>query len=247
MRILFISVIGLVLSIFSVLHTKADEEIIIAIDGDIAPYVYQKDLQGIDVDIIKKAAELGGLKIRFLIAPYNRLDRLFITKKVDATVHYMASAEDGFVSKKIRHWFNGIVIRKGVDASRENWKNLSWGTFPDALEALGDEANEIQKYIATAEVIDNAPQVVKMIHGRRLDIYVGDMLAFRWLFERLRPKESNVEFELIKTYKPTPHYLVFQNRENRDAFDRGLEKLKAGGYFEWILIQHVLFGDVSKK
>ncbi len=245
MRKLYTLVAGFLCSIFFAVSAMADEEIIIAIDGGIPPYVYPDTVEGIDVDIIKKAAELGGLKIKFLVSPYNRVERLLLEGKVQAAVSYTPKSEHGAVSQPIRYWFDGLIVRQGIDFSRENWANLNWSTFPAVEAALGDEILNIAPYLKTAEIIDNTPQAARMMHGRRTDVYVGDMVAFKHFFEETRPKENSVEFDVVHTYTPVPYYLMFVDKQNRDAFNRGLAALKESGQYEWIWAKHILFGSAS--
>ncbi|MCK0071176.1 substrate-binding periplasmic protein [Kordiimonas laminariae] len=225
----------------------ADDKITIAIDGGIPPYVYPDSKEGIDVDIIRKAAELGGLSIDFLVSPYNRVERLLIDKKVQAAVSYTPNSEYGAVSMPIRYWHDGLIIRRGVDFSRENWGNLKWGTFPAVEASLGEEIRELLPYLKTAEIIDNTPQATRMMHAGRMDAYVGDLVAFKHYFEGLRSEEGGEDFEVIQIYKPVPYYLMFVKPANRDAFNRGLKTLKDSGQYDWIWAKHILFGIQSAQ
>ena len=134
-----------------------------------------------------------------------------------------------------------------MDFSPENWKNLKWGTFPAVEASLGDEINELLPYLKTAEIIDNTPQVARMMHAGRMDAYVGDLVAFKHYFEYLRSEENNADFDVVKVYKPVPYYLMFVDVSHRDAFNRGLKLLKQSGQYDWIWAKHILFGMQSAQ
>jgi polar amino acid transport system substrate-binding protein len=199
------------------------------------------DGEGQEAEIIKAALAAGGIAkpIHFHVMPFTRHWKQFNT---DTRYHAVTTvpsdlALDGFRSDTYVEYQNGVAYR--VD------------TFPGGLGGAPLAAIAAKRIVAFAgaaailppmrEVSLRAPLYMErqdqvshsiMFTEGLVDVVVADELIFDFytrqvLGERYADYSKRLEFDPI--FCPTPYQMLFRDAALRDAFNKGLQVIRANG------------------
>jgi len=230
------SIIFLILT----MNILGNEKIIKVAFGDtLPPYVLKDSNSGIIVDLIKKALEKEGYKIKCYYFPSSRRVLEFEKNKVDVICDMNKNnfISGNYLSNMIYEYENILVtlaeknyeIKSEIDL--ENHTVLAW----QGADML---SNQNKKYYEIA----SQEKQVKMLYAKRVDAIIVD----RFIFEYFKNKS---EIDNGKKYlKPIEYYYLFEknkcgflfkNQKIRDLFNKNVKEIQKSGEYEKIIKKYI--------
>lgn len=216
-------------------------QLTVAISVDIAPYVMQNAMTGIEVDIATQA--LPGYQLNFVQMPYQKLQTAVAEDQADVAlgVQKFKDEEGIFYSNDFIDFVNSAITKKSAKLTIEkvadlaNHKVLAW---QDAYLELGPEFKKLfspdspqrKNYV---EVADQSEQV-KMFWDAKDAVIVIDRSIFDAMSLLTGHKPSEVEYHAL--FPETTYFKAnFEEADVRDAFNQGLKKLCKNGDYAKLL------------
>jgi polar amino acid transport system substrate-binding protein len=225
--------------------TRPIKEITLAVGMSIPPYIDSETQSGIELDIISEAfAEEGyGVQVRYLgnygiVNNFNAglIDSMLVNRSA------IISKEDTpprFSSDTIIYYHNYALSLKTSNHQVNNIKelsNLRVMGFCNATKVLEPEfALNMKSSPLYREVSVQTSQVIALYRDL-VDVVIADLRIFNYFQQKI--KQTHGEFHEVKihdVFQPSPRQLVFAHHNDRDSFNRGLQKLKASGRYQAIL------------
>lgn len=220
------------------------QELSVAIQPDIPPYVMESATKGLEVDLVHAA--LSNHKARFIQMPYGELETAvqqggavvaLAVQGTAAGVSYSA-AYLTFVNDAISKKADGLKIDSVADL-----KGHDVLTWQDAYLELGDAFRE--QYSPKSpqrgeylEFADQQEQVRKFWHQEG-SIVIIDRAIFRYFSEQMGHSMSEVElhplFPAVTNFKA-----AFKDAALRDEFNAGLTELCRTGEYAKILERYAV-------
>lgn len=213
----------------------------VAISVDIAPYVMQNGMSGIEVDIATQA--LPGYQLIFIQMPYEKLQTAVAEDQADVAlgVQKFKDEEGIFYSNDFIDFVNSAITKKSAGLKIENITNLAdhkvlaWQDAylelgPDFKTLFSPDSPQRKNYV---EVADQSDQV-KQFWEAKADVIVIDRSIFNAISQSTGHKLSEVEYHAI--FPETTYFKAsFQEPDVRDAFNAGLSKLCQSGDYAKLL------------
>lgn len=225
----------------------------VGVGSSLPPYVIPDEARGLEVDIIKEAFALSGIPVEIIFRPNLRLDADFGEGIVDAiamNVDYESPEGLGlglFRSDETVTYENyAITVKKDILlASISDLGNYTIVAFDTASKSLGKEyammAGSNRNY---RELSDQALQV-RLLYSGRTQVIISDKNIFLWWRQKLlqgnNPYNLDLSFPPIfhSLFPPAPRCVIFRDRHMRDAFNKGLLKLKRNGRFDELVKEYL--------
>jgi polar amino acid transport system substrate-binding protein len=201
---------------------------------------------GIDPDLFKAALADTG---RTFAARGESLGHIALdvsSGAIDAAVVSMIEPKRTglYYSKKFRAFENVVITRKASNLTIRSYADLKGKSISAWQGAVGQHdasyfdnlVNENPHYSETA---DQAAQY-RMMADHRVDALVMDKYIFLW-WQKQDPKREEVVFHPV--LPNNPFCIAFRDRELRDAFDEGLERIADSGERDRIFSKYI--GEIS--
>jgi|GEM_PF-1148697 len=216
-------------------------QLTVAISVDIAPYVMQNGMSGIEVDIATQA--LPGYQLNFIQMPYQKLQTAVAEDQADVAlgVQKFKDEEGIFYSNDFIDFVNSAITKKSAGlkiAKVSDLANHQVLTWQDAYLELGPEFKTLfspdspqrKNYV---EVADQSDQV-KQFWDAKAAVIVIDRSIFDAMSQAAGHKLSEVEYHAL--FPETTYFKAsFQEPDIRDAFNAGLKKLCQSGEYARLL------------
>lgn len=204
------------------------------------PYVFE-DGTGIVVDIVREALATAGHTIKPVYVPIGRGFKMFADRQVDGTtIIQESSGLKAEYSANFMQYHNRAFALKARGLSLRSLDDLrgrSVIAFQNADKYLGEAfAQRVAGQPGYKEMAQQEAQTQMLLLGRA-DVAVMDEAIFRYYQQKLvaegkvRKDAEPVAFEL---FAPTPYKAAFNDPALRDAFDKGIAKLRKNGRYDAI-------------
>lgn len=200
------------------------------------PYVFENEQRGLEYDIVAAAAREAGFTLEPHYAPMERLHLLLRRGELDAIATTNSqSGIDAYYSAPYIEYHNAAVAlaSRGYRITRvADLQHHSVSTFQRARFLLGKEfqamADGNPRYREEALQINRN----RLLYSRRVEVVVGDPRILRY-FNAQVAEQVDVRQPLTwyMVLPPTPYSVGFSLDEQRQGFDRGLEKVRASGEY----------------
>ncbi len=223
-------------------------DIRVAIGLSLQPYVIRDKNAGIEYDIIREALEAEGYRMVPVYVPFMRVSASFRHGEVDAAA---TMQEDTRIkayysdSHIVYHNYAMSLARNNfrID-SIEDLASHGIDAFQNAKVFLGPrfaEAAAHSKYYAEHA---NQAEQNRMLHAGRADVVVADINIFKFHETELADLaalgiDTHGRVAYHDIFPPTPYKVAFASETVRDAFNRGLAKLRKSGEYERIFERYV--------
>ncbi|HYD99351.1 MAG TPA: transporter substrate-binding domain-containing protein [Alphaproteobacteria bacterium] len=218
-------------------------EVKAAIGLSLPPYVIEAEKRGMEYDIVKEALAAEGHVLVPVFLPFARVVKAMQDKEVDAalTVNESSGVEAAYSDSHVTYRNYAITLAdKGVKVeSVADLKDKSVVAFQNAGLYLGDaykaavSANKSYREEAKQELQNT------LLYSGKIDVVVGDGNIFNWYNKEVAGKvDTSQKVTLHPIFEPTPYKVAFRDPAMRDAFNRGLAKLKASGAYDKIVAQY---------
>jgi len=227
------------------LNVKAGQTITMGTGISMPPYVIAEANRGIAVDIFRAAMEEEGVKVEVdyndnatLLDAFNdkALDVIFVANRETAPDTY-------FSDSPLVVFHNFAIALEQTDVKLEQIRDLRYyriGAFRLASRLLpapyGASADQSPDYREYSQQLEQ----VRGLFNKDREVLVMDQTIFRYYLSQLRRQNpgSGLYRQSYKYYDLFPksrYFAVFHNEEYRDAFNRGMEKIRKSGRYERIL------------
>ncbi len=226
------------------------EPVRLSVGLTVEPYIFNPqgasvDRSGFEVDIVREALALEGHDVEFVHEPLGRTKISFKQGHVDGVMdvkEYYPEIEGSFLSDEHVTYYNYAVSLKSRNLEISEIADLMHKrvvAFQQARIAFGEEfaamAEDNPGYL---EVANQESQIAMLFLGRA-DVLVLDRRIFMYHRNRLTEVPVDQPVSTHELFEPSNFRIAFDEREIRDAFNRGLRKIRESGRYEEIVGSYV--------
>ncbi len=223
-----------------VVHT---DEINMAFNDTIPPYIFPETDNGIEMDIIREALAFKGHTLKTRYVPLARMPIAFSEGEVDAVMSDFGqdlTTIGGFYAEPAVIFDNSLFSLKKRDFLIEKPEDIAglriisfFGAdkrFPLWLAKPNEAGNFHETYKQKLQILT--------LFADRYDLVLSDRSIFYYFLSQLRKEgkitpqaisEHRVFVEKTRDYRP-----VFRNKKICDDFNEGLQQLKTSGRYQAI-------------
>jgi polar amino acid transport system substrate-binding protein len=229
-------------------YASSAKDVVMAFSHEIPPYIFEKENNGIEIDIIAAALAYKGHTLIPRYFPLGRIPFVFSNKLVDAAMGDMGvelETKGGFYADPAVIYQNIFVTLKSSDLVITSPKDLDSVTvvsFQGAQRRYPKWLDKVQKENRLYGISDQFTQV-KLLHMRRYDVVLSDRYIFQYFFEKLKNSNDietiDVDEHNFTSNNPKDYRPVFRDKTVRDDFNMGLSKLKESGEFNRIYDKYI--------
>jgi glutamine transport system permease protein len=225
---------------------------VIASDSTFAPFEFQNsdgEYEGIDVDLVKRIAELQGFNIEFKFIGFSSAVQAVESGQADAMIAGMTITEEREKSFDFSTpYFNSgiqIAVKKGNDKikSYEDLKNKKVGAkigteSADFLEANKDKYGYSVKYLDTTDALYSALEIGEI--DAMMDDYpvIGYGVAQKQPLITPIPREEGGKYGFAVKKGKNPELI--------QMFNEGLAELRRTGEYDKIVGKYIKDGSEEK-
>jgi len=217
--------------------TRADE-ILMAFSHDIPPYIFEKQNNGIEIDVIAAALAYKGHTLKPLYFPLGRIPFAFTKKLVNAAMGDMGvdlKSQSGFYADPAVIYNNVFITLKSKAISIEKPSDLNQLTVVSFQGAERRYPKWLKKVKAENRFYGISDQLtqVKLLSFGRYDVVLSDRYIFNYFVKQMKLKNEIKVPEFVEhkftTSNPKDYRPVFRDKNIRDDFNMGLKILKETG------------------
>lgn len=238
----------LIIILISLTNTVKADTVKIGAILYLKPYMFEND-SGIEADIVREAFAFEDYQVAFYYEPNARTRHSYNRNIFDGvlTVNELyPDMEGSFFSDPYITYQNIIVSLDKRNLTIEkisDLQNVGLIAFQQASIILGKEFKNIVKNNEFYSEIPNQESQIKMLYMGRTDSILIEKNIFKYYRNHL--KGIPIDIKIRNHYLfPLIHYQVaFHKKELRDAFNRGLKKLKENGRYKAIIQSYIINFD----
>lgn len=220
-----------------------EKELKLSLSLSIPPWVMRDEDSGLKLEVLRKALEVVGYKIRPVYVSNARAYKLFEHRQLDAVLSPSRPViHSGYLSQSIVSFQNVAISlkKKGfpehIPISFLN--NKSVVAFQKAQQFLGAEFGDMAKNNESYEEISQQSLQLNLLFLREVDFIVMDRSVFGYFWkdavENVYPGDPRFlqDIQVHELFEPTVYHYLFLERSVRDEFDLGLKKIKGDGIYD---------------
>ncbi|ENY70682.1 ABC-type amino acid transport/signal transduction systems [Aeromonas diversa CDC 2478-85] len=212
--------------------------LVIAVGESMPPFFIDGETpSGLELDILKAALE-GSHELKPMFVPYGRAERLYLAGRVDAYVTTERNLPGFYSLPHITYENVAVTLKSRAIAlgSLDKLAGMRVHAFQHARSLLGEPFAAAVNKMASYQERGRLEESLRMLEKGRLDVVVVDINILRYL----QRKGVVGEDVAVHFLFPTLHLrLLFRGRGDRDSFNEGLQRLRAGGGY-YRLQEHYL-------
>lgn len=224
--------------------SSAPTTVKIGLQSVIAPFVLSDNSSGLLVDVLRAAFETQHMPVEFRYLPNARFEEQFRLGLLDVTTGSAPNqAQEGYLGHWPVSYFQNVAItlRSKIPtlSKLEDLKKYRVTAFRNAHKVLGPE------YVAATSSNPAYREAVTMPSGAlfldRTDVIISQPDIFLYYLRQQLPQRQNADAELAYHDVLGPgrfYWMRFRTTGQRDAFERGIAQLYAGGEFDRILARY---------
>jgi hypothetical protein len=209
----------------------AEEEVKIAFNNAIVPYIIEKSENGIAVEIVREALQNVGYKLVPVFGSAKNKEELFVKKEVDG----MATDNEGSAIhaaySNVYVTFQDVAITlKSRNLSINNvegLKGLKIIAYQGATSRLGKKFMEFAKDNPLYSEETQQLNQNQMLFDGKVDVIIADRTIFTYLNQMFGEAAPPVVFQPI-SFPKVPYRIEFHDPALRDKFNQGLKNLSKG-------------------
>ncbi len=217
----------------------------------VEPYIIKDENSGFELDIVREAFSSEGYKITLIYQPLRRTKISFKEGIVDGVMaikeHY-PEIKNGFISDFYITYHNYAVSLSSKKFQINSIQDLSDKNiiaFQQAKNALGKDFKAMAENNPNYVELSRQNAQIAMLFMERTDVIILDKHIFAYHRNRLNsvhsqnkvPAQKRVIFHNL--FEPSSFKMAFREKRFRDAFDRGLKKLKESGRYQEIIDSYI--------
>ena len=218
---------------------------------DLPPYIIQKTNSGIQLDIMKEALALKGHKLIPVYMSFERAKLELQENRIDAIERgapYLTDDDKIYFANDYTIAFKDVAISLKDNSYRINTikdlKDKSILAFKGASFYLENYFKNFDpNHLKYRETTDQSTQVI-MLFRKRVNVVISDELIFKYhQLNYSKENNSSPEFVIHDIFKQNtyPHNrAAFRDKNLRDDFNYGLEKIKKSKRYKQIINAYTL-------
>ncbi|MCG8617401.1 MAG: ABC transporter substrate-binding protein [Desulfobacterales bacterium] len=236
MKRLFIAFFVLCLS--ATVHSK---EVTLVAGLSLPPYIIQESNSGMEYEIIKEGLAANGHTLVFKYVPFVRLAVDY--KKHDGAITVNeSSGASGHYSDVVMVYQNYAISLKEKNIHIEKIGDLSDKkivAFQNATKYLGPAFKDA--VTGNPGYKEQGKQIlqVKMLYSGRTDTIVSDINIFKYYRKQVSGVDTSEPVSYHDIFPPTDYKVLFNDKDLRDEFNKGLAELKKSGRYDAIIDSYV--------
>lgn len=220
---------------------KSENHLTIAAGLTVEPYIFPEKDKGFEIDIIREILNSEGYRVNFLYQPLQRTKISFRQNCVDGVMtikkHY-PEIKGAFLSNFYIEYQNFAYSLGSKNLKINSIDDLADKrviAFQQARLAFGRKfmlmTKNNRKYLEMA----NQKNQITMLFLNRTDVIILDDKIFKYYRKNIKniPPDSRVKKHRL--FPPSRFRMAFRKKSVRDAFNRGLKKLKRTGRYRAII------------
>ena len=220
--------------------TCSAETLRVGFPSAIPPYVMDRELKGLDCDLIVAAARRAGFEIVPLFAPRERLMHLLDSRDVDAIASvnpdYQVKAAFSNVYIEYHNYAVALTSRKLAINSIGDLSSYSVVSFQRARFALGKDF--LNMATANPRYHEEAQEIARntLLYSGKADVAITDRRIFEYFNRQLADKvDTSQPLTWYPLFPPTRYRVGFLKNDLRDRFNAGLAAIRASGEYDAIV------------
>ena len=207
--------------------------------GDsIAPYAISTEDRGLELDLIRAALATQGLKVRFQFVPLRRVSSDVEVMGADGATRRVGVALAGGQMTLPYVAYQTCALVADAEAAPRNLtglQRLRVLAFQGAALELGAEYAAMAQRNPRYSEINNQRNQIKLLQLGRTDVVVADRLIAQWHWQQLgNPSALHCSLPLASA----PYAAYFRQAAHAQAFNAGLQRIKADGEYARILARY---------
>ncbi|BAE48990.1 ABC-type amino acid transport/signal transduction systems [Paramagnetospirillum magneticum AMB-1] len=220
-------------------------EVTVGVGLSLSPYVIPEELRGMEYDIAKSALALEGHEMKPVFLPLGRVAKALDGGQMDAAMTQRPGTLTGLVYSDIYIVYRNYAITlasRQLNVDRlEDLSGKSVLAFQRATSYLGPEFKKVAE--ANQAYREEANQLIQplLLYKGRVDVVVADRNIFDWFANQPEVRDK-ADISQPVTYHPlfppTEYRVAFRDVALRDAFNRGLARLRAEGEYDRIIARY---------
>ncbi|MGL1936101.1 MAG: transporter substrate-binding domain-containing protein [Fibrobacterales bacterium] len=207
----------------------------------VEPYINSSDGTGFETDIVKEIFTSEGYTVTFDYQPLHRTKYSFKAGSIDGVMtiqSYYPETEGAFFSDEYITYHNFIITLQSSHSkinTISDLKDMSIVAFQQAHLAFGNEFTEMTKANQDYAEKANQKNQVAMFFAKRIDAILMDTLIFNYYRQQLTQYSTEQKITYHDLFESSNFRMAFREEKVRDAFNRGLKKIKKSGRYKAII------------
>lgn len=220
-------------------------EVKVGIGRSISPYVIPDELRGLEYDVAREALALEGHRLVPEFLPLAREVKAFEGGQIDAMLTQRPGALPGAAYSDVYVVYRNYAItlesrNLAVDALGD-LAGKSVLAFQNAALYLGPEFKAVTA--GNPNYREESRQQVQptLLFSNRVDVVIADYKIFNWFAGQPEVKAKVDTAQPLRyhpLFSPTEYRVAFRESGLRDAFNRGLARLRADGEYDRIVARY---------
>lgn len=220
-------------------------EVSVVIGFSLSPYVIPGEQRGMEYDIVKEALALEGHTMLAQYVPLGRVPKVMEMGRADAAfTQRIDTAVGAYLSEVYIVYRNYAITLASRDIKIDRLEDLAGKSilaFQNASSYLGPAYKAVvQKNSTYREEAKQISQPILLFLGR-VDVVVADRNIFNWFShdpEVTAKVDTSQAIRYHAIFPPTEYRVAFRDQDLRDAFNRGLAKLRSSGEYGRIVARY---------
>ena len=226
--------------------TRADttKDLTLLVGQAMPPYICPDNEQGLELELVRMALAIEGYRVIPKRMPLARIPRALNAAQADGalTLSPDLPLEHVYLSDSHISYQNAFFSLDKFDIklnSINDIKGKSLVAFQNAQHYLGDHFSDLVKDNQLYQEHHNQAKQVSMLLKERTQLVVMDKHIFQYYYNK-SPQEAMSQKIRSHDLLPVNQYHVGFLRDSwRDAFNRGLKKLKQRGIYKQITSKYL--------
>jgi polar amino acid transport system substrate-binding protein len=213
-------------------------ELVLLAGDSLAPYAIAAEDRGLELDLIRAAFATQGLKVRFKFVPLRRVSTDVEALGADgATRRVGVALAGGQMSQPYVAYQTCALVADAETAPRSlaGLQRLRVLAFQGATLELGPEFTTMAQRNPRYSEINNQRNQMKLLQLGRTDVVVADRLIAQWQWRQLG---GNSPLHCSLPLASAPYAAYFRQAAHAQAFNAGLQRIKAEGEYARILARY---------
>ena len=210
------------------------------------PYIFESEARGLEHDIVRAAAQRGGMEPVANFAPMERLSLMLSKGQLDviATTNERSGGSIFYSDAYIRYQNVAVALRsRNLDIQRiSDLVGYSVNAFQRARFLLGSEfeamaANNPRYREEAFQIARN-----RMLYSGRVDVVVSDMRILRYFNREVYTQVDVTQpLTLYPIFAPTDYKLGCRLQVDCERFNQGLAAIRENGEYTTIERRYAVY------
>jgi len=208
------------------------------------PFVIEEGAKGIQLDLVREALAFEGYKVKFVHIPFGRSVMSLQNNNYDGIVTVMQGLNypSILLSNPYVRYQNvavSLLDRNFQINSIHDLPGKSVYTFQRARKHLGEEFEKVvSRSSGYREIAEQEAQVADLFY-RKAEVIILDINIFKHFVKQMSKEWQVDPFEIHQIFDERYYSAGFKDKNLKDSFDLGIQKLKESGRYQEIIDTYI--------